>query len=109
MYDPASETWSATTGSLNDGRFNHTATLLTNGKVLVAGGDGDIGVLTSAELYNPAAGTWVASGPLHTARKNHTATLLPNGKLLVAGGFGTGGATIISSAELYNPASGYVE
>ena len=83
----------------------HTATLLPNGKVLVAGGyrlqrlD-----LASAELYDPASGTWTATGSLATARAGHTATLLPNGKVLVAGGYGNSG--YLASAELYDPASG---
>ena len=65
----------------------HTATLLPNGKVLVAGGYDSSGVyLSSAELYDPASGTWTATGSLNTARCCHTATLLPNGKVLVAGG-----------------------
>ena len=65
----------------------HTATLLPNGKVLVAGGCG-IGShsLSSAELYDPATGSWSGTGSLGTARSEHTATLLPNGKVLVAGG-----------------------
>ena len=80
-----SGTWTAT-GSLATARFRHTATLLPNGKVLVAGGY-DIGsYLASAELYDPASGTWTATGSLATARYAHTATLLPNGKVLVAGG-----------------------
>ena len=59
----------------------------------------------SAELYDPATGTWSATGSLTTARDCHTATLLPNGKVLVAGG--RLAATAISrSAELYDPASG---
>ena len=113
----------------------HTATLLPNGKVLVAGGyptltlsrarnstirragpgrppaaspphaiitrrrccptarcssqaDDARGYLASAELYDPASGTWTATGSLATARDLHTATLLPNGKVLVAGGYG---------------------
>jgi hypothetical protein len=73
------------TGSLNTARANHTATLLPNGKVLVAGGWND-GALSSAELYDPVSGTWSATGRITTARELHTATLPPNGKVLVAGG-----------------------
>ena len=67
---------------------DHTATLLPNGKVLVAAGADDSGavVLSSAELYDPATGSWSSTGSLGTARFRHTATLLPSGKVLVAGG-----------------------
>ena len=92
------------TGSLTTARVDHTATLLPNGKVLVAGGYSG-GSLASAELYDPASGTWTATGSLGTARYFHTATLLPNGKVLVAGGFGNG-VGFLASAELYDPASG---
>jgi WD40 repeat protein len=79
--------------------------LLPNGKVLVAGGyNGTTHSLSSAELYNPASGTWTATGSLATARYDHTATLLPNGKVLVAGGYI--GSISLGSAELYDPASG---
>src|SRR6266850_1374272 len=91
------------TGSLATGRSWPTATLLPNGKVLVAGGYGG-GYLASAELYDPASGTWTATGSLGTAREFHTATLLPNGKVLVAGGVDSSG--FLASAELYDPATG---
>src|SRR6184192_3520023 len=74
------------TGSLATARNGHTATLLPNGKVLIAGGRNGNSGLARAELYDPASGTWSATGSLATARAFHTATLLPNGKVLVAGG-----------------------
>jgi tetratricopeptide (TPR) repeat protein len=102
LVDP---TWStAGAGSLSTARFKHTATLLSNGKVLVAGGttDGTTALLT-AELYDPATGSWSATGSMSTARYLHTATLLPNGKVLVAGGKNAGYAL---TAELYDPSTG---
>src|SRR5438105_2118130 len=91
------------TGSLATARTNTTATLLPNGKVLVAGGTNCNLNLASAEPYDPASGTWTATGSLGTARFAPTATLLPNGKVLVAGG---DGGDDLASAELYDPASG---
>src|SRR5438874_8736074 len=68
------------TGSLNTARFSHTATLLQNGMVLVAGGlDNHRTILSSVELYDPASQTWSVTGSLNTPREVHTATLLPNG------------------------------
>jgi uncharacterized delta-60 repeat protein len=92
------------TGSLGTGRYWHTATLLPNGKVLVAGGYSG-SVLASAELYDPAMGLFTATGSLGTGRRWHTATLLANGKVLIAGGQDNGG-NYPSSAELYDPATG---
>src|SRR5205809_751006 len=71
----ATGTWTAT-GSMHDARESHTATLLKDGRVLVAGGQGS-GYLASAEIYDPATGTWTATGSMHDARGGfHTATLL---------------------------------
>jgi N-acetylneuraminic acid mutarotase len=93
-------TWSQT-GDLNFAREYHTATLLPNGKVLVAGG----GMYSStSELYDPATGVWTQTGNLNFARSYHTATLLPNGKVLVAGGYGS--SSYLVQSELYNPATG---
>jgi hypothetical protein len=94
-----SETWTET-GSLNNVRARHTATLLPSGKALVAGGAG-----TSAELYDPASGTWSTTGSLNTGCDYHTATLLQNGMALVAGSFDSC-CSVSASAELYDPASG---
>jgi hypothetical protein len=103
LYDPASGTWSLT-GNMVTPREYHTATQLTNGKVLVAGGCySACGIynMTNAELYDPASGTWSATGSMTTARAQHTATLLPNGKVLVTGGIS--GSNIVASAEVYDP------
>jgi hypothetical protein len=74
--------------------------LLPNGKVLVAGGDGNTSALSSTELYNPASGTWTTAGSLNTGRDVFTATLLTNGQVLVAVGYGVSSVTE-SNTELY--------
>ncbi|MEO5914439.1 MAG: kelch repeat-containing protein [Luteolibacter sp.] len=107
LYEPANGTWFAT-DPMAAPRSLHTANLLGNGMVLVAGGwqGGKTNpYLSSAQLYNPATGTWLGTGNLITARDSHTATLLPNGKVLVSGGEGSN-STSLASAELYDPATG---
>jgi N-acetylneuraminic acid mutarotase len=89
--------------SITTARAFQTATLLNNGKVLIAGGQGNNGYLASAELYDPASNTWTSAGSMATARFLHTATLLNNGKVLIVGGFGNSG--FLASAELYDPIS----
>ncbi|MFH1725132.1 MAG: kelch repeat-containing protein, partial [Elusimicrobiota bacterium] len=102
LIDP---TWTTSgASSLASPRQQHTATLLPNGKVLVAGGWNGGSDLSTAELYDPVEGTWTATDSLAVARNVHTATLLPNGKVLVAGGYGSG--TPLSTAELFDPSVG---
>jgi hypothetical protein len=87
-------------------RSSHTATLLLSGKVLVVGGYGVSGPLANAEVYDPATGSFSATGGMTTARAIPTATLLLSGKVLVAGGLGTSGSSpleiYLASAELFD-------
>jgi N-acetylneuraminic acid mutarotase len=99
LYDPATESWAAT-GSLIGIHDHHTATLLANGLVLVAGTAVENYTTNSAELYDPSSGQWAMAAQMKYARNQHTATLLPNGEVLAAGGFGAGG--LIATAELYD-------
>ncbi|WP_437647217.1 kelch repeat-containing protein [Sorangium sp. So ce362] len=102
LYDPAADSWSFT-GSMNHARGGHTATLLSSGKVLVAGGERpdfhDRISLESAEVYDPETGAWTVVTPMHQLRGGHTATLLPSGEVLVVGGSGDPEADV----ELYDP------
>ena len=116
LFDPVGKTWANTrlitgaTTQMGLCRYAHTATLLPNGQVLIAGGSGGAGSpffpgapLSSAELYNPALNTWTPTpaqlndGP----RYGHTATLLSNGQVLIVGGMGLNDAPL-SSAEVYD-------
>src|SRR5258707_13489045 len=86
-----------------EARDSHTATLLSDGKVLVTGGVDSQGVpIASAEVFDPQSGQWTAVGPLTQALGDHTATLLPNGKVLVAGG-DTNTGIALASAALCDP------
>lgn len=100
LYNPSTGKWTPT-GSLNIGRYYQTATLRTNGQVLIAGGGAH---LASAELYDPASGTFSVTGSLNTGRTDHTAVLLSNGEVLAVGGYDGNGGNIgyLSSAELFH-------
>jgi N-acetylneuraminic acid mutarotase len=103
LYNPGADSWSFTQGALNTRRQLHTATLLANGQVLVAGGEnkntGVVLTINSAELYDPGTGQWTPTSSLNSAREFHTATPLLDGRVLVTGG--TDGTSSLNSAELY--------
>jgi WD40 repeat protein len=86
-------------------RENHQATLLPDGRVLVAGGQQGDPVIASVELCDPVTGAWTATNSLNSARVNFTLTLLPDGRVLATGGAGADGAST-NSAELFDPSSG---
>lgn len=113
LYDPESGTWESA-GSMGDPRFEHTATLLGDGRVLVAGGlgdddsdDEDVVALASAELYDPAADTFLGTNAMADGRANHAAVALADGQVLVlGGGGGARGDSSLATAEVFNARQG---
>jgi hypothetical protein len=97
LFDPTSQLFTGTSGSLNTPRGFHTATVLDDGTVLLAGGISGVGPLSSAELYDPSAETFSTADGMAATREMHAATLLNDGTALITGGVGDGEGT----AELY--------
>jgi N-acetylneuraminic acid mutarotase len=113
LFDPNSSTWTVT-GSLNQARawtisqpFSGTI-LLNSGQVLAVGGGNGAGScgLSSAELYDPIAGTWAFTGSLSTGRDQHRLVLLSDGRVLASGGVASDCSTFPSMAEIYDPSTG---
>jgi hypothetical protein len=107
IYDPGANTFSVVTGGMIVPRFHHTATLLTNGEVIVAGGYSSCGSScseeASTELFDPVAGAFTSAQPLANAMAGHSATLLANGNVLLIGGINAG--VTLAGDQLYEPTS----
>ncbi len=107
LYDPAARTFTPT-GSMTVPRAGQTITMLRDGRVLLTGGVQNVGFrsqLSSAEIFDPAAGSFSATGSMSVPREGHTATMLRGGSVLIAGGSDNGIHTL-DSAEIFNPSSG---
>jgi len=103
VYDPTTGVFTPG-GNMTSARESHSATLLNNGTVLLAGGDNGTTALASAEIYDPATSTSTLVANMSTPRDYHTATLLGNGQILVAAGLRSTTTTSAgSSAELFTP------
>jgi hypothetical protein len=107
VYDPATGTFTAV-GSMSQARWNGTATPLLDGRVLVVGGRAtfDSGaVISTAELFDPASGTFQKTGSLAAARTDHAAVRLADGRVAILGG-GRGSRIDQRSVEIYDPTTG---
>ena len=105
LFDPGYGTFTGLfPNNLTSLRANHTATLLKNGQVLIAGGETGSGGTNTAELFDPASRTFtpIPRGTMNSTRYIHTATLLSTGSVLIAGGI-VSGLGYTNTAELYDP------
>jgi hypothetical protein len=107
LFNPATNSWTDA-GALSSSRCGHIAVLLTDGRVLVAGGENGNGDLRSAELYDPVTGQWSPTGDLNVARRNAVAVGLMDGRVMVTGGEADVNGSLVTqdSVEMYDATLG---
>jgi len=112
IFNVAAGRWTKTAGAMSTPRFEHSATALDDGKVLIAGGQGPpisgaTAALATTEVYDPAVDSFRKSNDMSDARFNHVALKLPDRTVMVVGGAGgTNGDTSLTTAEVFNPGNG---
>ena len=112
VYNVGANRWTKTAGTMSTPRFEHSATALDDGRVLIAGGQGPpiSGVaeaLRTTEIYDPAVDSFRKSNDMSDSRFNHAAVKLPDRTVMVVGGAGgQNGDTSLSTAEVFNPGDG---
>jgi hypothetical protein len=112
IYNTQANRWTRTAAAMSTPRFEHTATLLDDGRVLIAGGQGppisgSSAALATTEIYDPAVDSFRKSNDMGDARFNHAAVKLPDRTVMVVGGAGgTNGDTSLATAEVFNPGDG---
>ena len=108
ILQAAGGAWSLT-GSMGSARWEHSSTLLSDGRVLITGGrSASDALLSTAEIYDPALATWSPTAPMSVARTNHAAIRLADGRVVVTGGFTrteNGMMVVVATTEIYDPAT----
>jgi len=104
IYDSKKGTWTSVPGSLHTARLNHTATLLADGLVLIAGGRGSAGALSTAEIFDPTTESFTpVASTMASAHVGHVAITLPSGQVVMLGGAGSEGSAL--PIEVFDPES----
>jgi N-acetylneuraminic acid mutarotase len=101
LYESASNSWEPAASMLIPRLSGESGSLLTDGRVLVAGGLSSSGIVAAAEIYDPASNSWSAAGNMVVPSNQHTATLMTDGTVLVVGGSGAAGFLAVS--QIYDP------
>ena len=104
IYDPSANSWTLLNSTMLDARSGHTASLLPDGRVLLAGGQNSGGAISSLEIFDPASGNFSGAGVMTSARMKHAAASLQDGRVLIVGGFD--GTSPLASSDILDPSAG---